>query len=58
MRMDTTADFSAYDVVNYYSESELERIIRVYGEERMSKKIASLIVRRKKLKAPRSYRNS
>lgn len=50
MRMDTTADFSAYDVVNYYSESELERIIRVYGEERMSKKIASLIVKKRKEK--------
>ena len=42
MRMDTSSDFSAYDVINHYSEGELERIIRVYGEERMSKKISSL----------------
>ncbi len=48
MRMDTSSDFSAYDVINYYSEGELERIIRVYGEERMSKKIASMIVKKRK----------
>ncbi|MCI4400179.1 MAG: 16S rRNA (cytosine(1402)-N(4))-methyltransferase RsmH [Campylobacteraceae bacterium] len=48
MRMDNTQEFSAYDVVNGYSELELEKIIRVYGEERFSKKIASLIVKRRK----------
>lgn len=48
MRMDSTQEFSAYDVVNGYSEAELEKIIRVYGEERFSKKIASLIVKRRK----------
>ncbi|MGE4399736.1 MAG: 16S rRNA (cytosine(1402)-N(4))-methyltransferase RsmH [Campylobacterales bacterium] len=48
MRMDSTQEFSAYDVVNGYSEAELEKIIRVYGEERYSKKIAALIVKRRK----------
>ncbi len=48
MRMDSSQEFSAYDVVNGYSENELERIIRVYGEDRFSKKIASLIVKRRK----------
>jgi 16S rRNA (cytosine1402-N4)-methyltransferase len=48
MRMDNTQEFSAYDVVNSYSEPELEKIIRVYGEEHFSKKIASLIVKRRK----------
>ncbi len=48
MRMDGSQEFSAYDVVNGYSETELEKIIRVYGEERYSKKIAALIVKRRK----------
>lgn len=48
MRMDSSQDFCAYDVVNGYTEPELERIIRVYGEERQSKKIASLIVKKRK----------
>lgn len=48
MRMDSSQEFSAYDVVNGYSETQLEKIIRVYGEDRFSKKIASLIVKRRK----------
>ena len=48
MRMDSSQEFSAYDVVNGYSEAELEKIIRVYGEERFSKKIAALIVKKRK----------
>lgn len=43
MRMDRRASFSAYDVVNEYSEAELERIIREYGEERWAKRIAQFI---------------
>ena len=34
MRMDATKPFSAYDVVNTYSEADLDRIIFTYGEER------------------------
>lgn len=37
MRMDKTSKLTAYDVVNKYSEKELERIIREYGEERYAK---------------------
>ncbi len=48
MRMDSSQEFSAYDVVNGYPENEIERIIRVYGEDRFSKKIASLIVKKRK----------
>lgn len=44
MRMDPTQDFSAYDVVNGYSESELKRIISVYGEEKFAARIAAAIV--------------
>ncbi|HHV38803.1 MAG TPA: 16S rRNA (cytosine(1402)-N(4))-methyltransferase RsmH [Tepidimicrobium sp.] len=44
MRMDKTQDFSAWDVVNKYSEKDLERIIWDYGEERWAKRIARFIV--------------
>lgn len=44
MRMDTSKPFSAYDVVNTYSEEELNRIFFTYGEERWAKRIAQFIV--------------
>ena len=44
MRMDTTQDFSAYEVVNKYSAGELSKVIRDYGEERWAKRIARFIV--------------
>ena len=44
MRMDRSASFSAYDVVNGYSREELTRIIREYGEEKWASRIASFIV--------------
>lgn len=50
MRFDMSADFSAYDVVNTYSESDLVRIFSEYGEERFSKRIAKKIVEVRKVK--------
>lgn len=47
MRMDTTAALSAYNVVNEYPFEELARVIREYGEERFSSRIASNIVKRR-----------
>ena len=44
MRFDKDAEFSAYDVVNTYSEGDLVRIFSEYGEERFSKRIARKIV--------------
>jgi 16S rRNA (cytosine1402-N4)-methyltransferase len=44
MRMDQTQKLTAEDVVNRYSEKELTRIIRQYGEERFSKRIARAII--------------
>lgn len=44
MRMDTSAGQSAADVVNTYSEDELRRIIRTWGEEKFAGRIASAIV--------------
>ncbi|MDU2066398.1 MAG: 16S rRNA (cytosine(1402)-N(4))-methyltransferase RsmH, partial [Sporomusaceae bacterium] len=44
MRMDPNNPFSAYDVVNRYSEAELTRIIFEYGEERWGKRIVQFIL--------------
>jgi 16S rRNA (cytosine1402-N4)-methyltransferase len=44
MRMDTTSEFSAWDVVNTYSVEELTRIFLEYGEEKWGKRIAEFIV--------------
>jgi len=48
MRMDKSSPFSAYDVVNRYSEKELERVIREYGEEKWASRIAKFIVKERK----------
>lgn len=40
MRMDADQSLSAYEVVNEYSEQQLFKIIRDYGEENFAKKIA------------------
>lgn len=48
MRMDRSADFSAKTIVNEYSEAELYRIIRDYGEEHFAKNIAKHIVLKRK----------
>jgi len=45
MRMDNRQRKSAWDVVNSYSEKELTRILKEYGEERLSRKIAAAILR-------------
>ena len=49
MRMDRNSDVSACDVVNSYSEKELERIIKDYGEERWAKRIAAFIAEKRKV---------
>ena len=45
MRMNEDDILTAYDVVNGYSEKELTRIIREYGEEKWAARIAQFIVR-------------
>lgn len=45
MRMDTRGTLTARDIVNNYSEPELYRIIRDYGEDNFAKNIAKHIVR-------------
>lgn len=50
MRMDQESDFSAYDVVNQYSEKDLARIFFQYGEEKYSNSIAKNIVKNREIK--------
>jgi len=45
MRMDTTKNFSAYNVVNEYDYSNLVRILRDYGEEKYATSIAKNIIK-------------
>nr|WP_294576469.1 16S rRNA (cytosine(1402)-N(4))-methyltransferase RsmH [uncultured Anaerostipes sp.] len=51
MRMDQRQTLTAREIVNEYSEMELFRIIRDYGEEKFAKNIAKHIVHRRKEKA-------
>jgi 16S rRNA (cytosine1402-N4)-methyltransferase len=48
MRMDTSAELSAKEIVNEWGERELATIFRSYGEERYAKQVARAIVRRRK----------
>ena len=50
MRMDQRQNKTAADVVNNYSENELFRIIRDYGEDKFAKNIAKHIVMARKEK--------
>ncbi|MDO4577567.1 MAG: 16S rRNA (cytosine(1402)-N(4))-methyltransferase RsmH [Clostridium perfringens] len=50
MRMNRENEFSAYEIVNTYSEEELYRIIKEYGEEKFAKRIASFIVKNREEK--------
>ncbi len=45
MRMDRREEKTAEAILNSYPEEDLERIIRLYGEERFSRQIAANIVR-------------
>lgn len=50
MRMDKSEPLSAYDVVNFWTEEELRRILFEYGEERYASRIASSIVSHRDIK--------
>lgn len=50
MRMDQRQELTAKDIVNEYSEFDLYRIIRDYGEDKFAKNIAKHIVAARKLK--------
>ena len=44
MRMDSSAELSAYEVVNGYDQEKLEYILNHYGEVRSYRKVASAII--------------
>lgn len=50
MRMDDRISMTAKDIVNEYSEVDLYRIIRDYGEDRFAKNIAKHIVKNRQVK--------
>lgn len=49
MRMDPSRDLTAATIINSYSEEDLTRIFREYGEEPASRRIASAIVKQRKV---------
>jgi len=51
MRMNPEQKLTAQDIVNNYSQAELERIITEYGEENWAARIAEFIVKMRKEKA-------
>lgn len=51
MRMDRRSEFTAREVVNGYSEEELRKLLREYGEEAFAASIARNIVRKRALRA-------
>ena len=44
MRMDTSQDLTAAKIVNHWKEKDIADLIYLYGEERMSRRIAKAIV--------------
>ena len=50
MRMDQSSALTAREIVNTYSEEELTRILREYGEEKCAARIAANICRQRKVK--------
>lgn len=44
MRMDKSSTFTAYELVNEYSENRIKYILETYGEEKFAKNIAKNIV--------------
>lgn len=50
MRMDRRSDLDAYKVVNTYSEDELHYVIKNYGEENWSRRIAKFICEAREIK--------
>ena len=50
MRMDpATNTLNAAEVLNTYTEADLARILRIYGEEKFARQIARQIVRRRQV---------
>lgn len=50
MRMNREDSLSAYEIINHYSEDDIFRIIKDYGEEKFAKRIANFIVKARETK--------
>lgn len=50
MRMDVGQTTTAADILNHSQEDEIERILRIYGEERWARRIARFIVKARRTK--------
>ncbi len=57
MRMNPDAVLSAYEVVNEYSQSALETILREYGEVTNARKVAETIVQRRPFDSAKELSN-
>lgn len=51
MRMNPEQDLTAWDVVNRYTQEQIEKIVREYGEEPFARRIARAIVSARKIKS-------
>jgi 16S rRNA (cytosine1402-N4)-methyltransferase len=58
MRMDPDALLSAYEVVNDYSQSALETLLRDYGEVTNARKVAETIVQRRPFHSAKELSNA
>ena len=56
MRMDTSRELTAAEVVNTYPADRLARVLRDYGEERFARRIADALVRERDREPLRSTR--
>ena len=50
MRYDITQELRAEEIINNYSQKEIEKILKEFGEERFAKKIAKRIVEHRPIK--------
>jgi len=56
MRMDTSRELTAAEVVNTYPADRLARVLRDYGEERFARRIAEAVIRERDREPLRSTR--
>ena len=54
MRMDVRGSLTAEEIVNRTPEKELEKILRVYGEERLARRVARKIIETRKARRIRT----
>ncbi len=55
MRMNPEAELDAYRVVNHYSQQDLERILREYGEVREYRRMADLILSHRPFESAKAF---